>query len=151
MELPGLNYMLIGSYLGSLSEKRRVAVPKKFLLELGDSPIIAKWYEDCLILVSSKFWDSLFERLTGGKKAIGYGIRDIERFILGSAFEVDPDDQGRIIVPEILAEYAGLGKELVFTGLRDRIEIWPKDVWDARSQELAKTTKEYIENLANEK
>lgn len=151
MELPGLNHMLIGSYLGSLSEKRRVAVPKKFLLELGDSPIIAKWYEDCLILVSSKFWDSLFERLTGGKKAIGYGIRDIERFILGSAFEVDPDDQGRIIVPEILAEYAGLGKELVFTGLRDRIEIWPKDVWDARSQELAKTTKEYIENLANEK
>ena len=143
--------MLIGSYLGSLSEKRRVAVPKKFLLELGDSPIIAKWYEDCLILVSSKFWDSLFERLTGGKKAIGYGIRDIERFILGSAFEVDPDEQGRIIVPEILAEYAGLGKELVFVGLRDRVEIWPKDVWDTRSKALAKTTKEYIEKLADDK
>lgn len=143
--------MLIGSYLGNLSEKRRVAVPKKFLSELGESPIIAKWYEDCLILVSSGFWESLFERLTGGRKAIGYGIRNIERFILGSAFEVEPDDQGRIIVPEILAEYAGLERELVFAGLRDRIEIWPKDAWDTRSSELAKTTKEYIENLANEK
>ncbi|MFC1625549.1 division/cell wall cluster transcriptional repressor MraZ [Patescibacteria group bacterium] len=139
--------MLIGSYLGSLSERRRVAVPKKFLNEIGESPIIAKWYEDCLILVSSKFWDSLFERLTGGKKAIGYGIRDIERFILGSAFEAIADEQGRIIIPEILAKYANLGKELVFVGLKDRVEIWPKEIWDSRSSELAKSTKEYIESL----
>lgn len=131
-----------------MGEKRRVAVPKRFLSELGENPIIAKWYEDCLILVSAKFWDGLFERLTGGKKAIGYGVRDIERFILGSAFEVDPDDQGRVIVPEILAEYAHFEKDLVFVGLRDRIEIWPKRVWDAKSAELAKTTKEYIEGLA---
>lgn len=142
-----VNIMLIGSYLGSLSEKRRVAVPKKFLLELGKTPIIAKWYEDCLVLVSAEFWDELFERLTGGKRAIGYGVRDIERFILGSAFEVEPDEQGRIIVPEILAEYANLDKELVFVGLRDRVEIWHKETWDVRSSELAKTTKEYIESL----
>lgn len=139
--------MLIGSYISVLGEKRRVAVPKKFLSELGDNPIIAKWYEDCLILVSTGFWNELFERLTGGKKAIGYGVRDIERFILGSAFEVDPDDQGRIVVPEILAQYANFDKDLVFVGLRDRIEIWPKNVWDTKSAELAKTTKEYIESL----
>ena len=140
--------MLIGSYLGSLSEKRRVAVPKRFLQELGDKPIIAKWYEDCLVLVSTDFWNELFNRIIGGKKAISYGIRDIERFILGSAFEAIPDEQGRIIVPEILAKYARLVKDLVFVGLRDRIEIWPKEVWDKKSEELAMTTKEYIENLA---
>jgi MraZ protein len=140
--------MLLGSYLGSLSAKRRVAVPKKFLTELGEKPIIAKWYEDCLVLVSVAFWDSLFERLTGGKKAIGLGIRDIERFILGSAFETEPDGQGRIVIPEILTEYSGLGKELVFVGLKDRVEIWPKENWDKKSEGLAKTTKEYIEELS---
>lgn len=140
--------MLIGSYLGSLSDKRRVAVPKKFLAELGQNPILAKWYEDCLILVSSDFWDRLFDRLVGGKKTISYGVRDIERFILGSAFEAEPDDQGRIIIPEILSEYAGLEKDLIFIGLRDRVEIWPKGVWDKKSGELAKTTKDYIEVLA---
>src|SRR3989344_3066684 len=140
--------MLSGSYLGSLSEKRRVAVPKRFLQELGSLPIIAKWYEDCLVLVSSDFWNELFNRLTGGKKAISYGIRDIERFVLGSAFEVEPDEQGRIIIPEVLANYARLEKDIVFVGLRDRIEIWAKQIWDERTNELAMTTKEFIEKLA---
>ena len=144
--------MLIGSYLGVLSDRRRVAVPKKFLLELGSNPVIAKWYEDCLILVSSDFWEKLSVRLTGGKRATDLGVRDIERFVLGSAFETEPDEQGRIIVPEILASFARLEKEVCFVGLIDRVEVWPKSVWDEKSESLAKTTKEYIENLSkNEK
>lgn len=139
--------MLIGSYLGNLNEKRRAAVPKKFLLELGDKPILAKWYEDCLLLVSSGFWEKLFERLTGGKKVISYGVRDIERFILGSAFEVDPDEQGRIVIPEILSKYANFNKEIVFTGLYDRVEIWAVETWNKKTEELSKTTKEFIEKL----
>jgi MraZ protein len=144
--------MLIGSYLGNLSDARRVAVPKKFLKELGDNPILAKWYEDCLIMVSSEFWEKLLIRLTGGKKAISLGVRDIERFILGSAFETEPDGQGRIVIPELLSSYARLDKDLVFVGLVDRVEIWPKFEWDQKNMSLAKTTKEYIEELSkNEK
>lgn len=140
--------MLIGSYQTNLGDKRRVAVPKKFLVELGDKPILAKWYEDCLILVSSEFWQRLFERLTGGRKTISLGVRDIERFILGSAYETEPDRQGRIIIPEILSEYAKFKKELVFVGLVDRVEIWPKEVWDEKSKKLQLSTKEYIEKLS---
>lgn len=144
--------MLIGSYQGLLSEARRVAVPKKFIKELGQNPIVAKWYEDCLIIVSSGFWENLSKRLTGDKKTIDLGVRDIERFILGSAFETEPDDQGRIIIPEILSRYAKFDKDLVFVGLIDRVEIWPKNVWDEKSETLAKSTKDYIENLnKNEK
>jgi MraZ protein len=142
--------MLIGSYLGNISDARRVAVPKKFLKELGDKPVIAKWYEDCLILVSPDFWEKLLTRLTGGNKAINLGVRDIERFILGSAFETEPDEQGRVVIPEILAHYARLGKEGVFVGLGDRVEIWSKEAWDEKTQSLAKTTKEYIENIRND-
>lgn len=139
--------MLIGSYLGNISDARRVAVPKKFLKELGEKPVLAKWYEDCLILVSSNFWEDLLTRLTGGKKPADLGVREIERFILGSAFEIEPDEQGRIVIPEILASYAKLGKEAVFVGLMDRVEIWPKNIWDEKSATLATVTKEYIESL----
>jgi MraZ protein len=141
--------MLIGSYLGSLSEKRRVAVPKKFLSELGEKPIIAKWYEDCLILISSEFWNKLLVRLIGEQKIVNLGVRSIERFILGSAYELEPDDQGRIIIPEVLNKYAALDKEVVFVGLADRVEIWPKEIWDEKSTELSKVTKEYIEKISN--
>jgi MraZ protein len=140
--------MLIGSYAGSLNNKRRVAVPKKFINELGDKLILAKWYERCLVLVGFDFWERLLTRLTGGKKTASLGVRDIERFILGSAFESEPDKQGRIIIPEILTMYAKFKKELVFVGLGDRVEIWPKEVWDGLGKELVESTKAYIENLS---
>jgi len=139
--------MLIGSYSAVLSEKRRVAVPRKYLNELGDKPLVAKWYEDCLILVSNDFWEKLYLRLTGDRKNFTLGIREIERFILGSAFELDPDEQGRVVLPEILTKYANLDKDITFLGLSDRVEIWNKDLWEERVGKLEKITKEYIENI----
>jgi len=139
--------MLIGSYLGNLGEKHRTAIPKKFLDEIGSDVVIAKWYEGCLILVGAKFWNEILGRLTEGTTGLKLGIRDIERFILGSAFETEPDVQGRIIVPEMLVQYANLEKDLVYVGLINRIEIWNKEIWDAKSSELAKTTKEFIEGI----
>lgn len=146
-----LKLMLIGSYISLLGEKRRTAIPKKFLDELGPKLVLAKWYEDCLILVSFNFWEKLLERLTGGSKVASLGVRDIERFILGSAFEVEPDDQGRIVLPEILAGYANLEKELVFLGLGDRVEIWDKETWEIKANEVAKTTKEFVEKIADDR
>ena len=142
--------MLIGSYLGLLGEKRRTAVPKRFLDELGEKLVIAKWYDGCLVLVSESFWEALLNRLTGGSRVASLGVRDIERFILGSAFEVTPDNQGRIIIPEILAGFAGLENELVFLGLGDRVEIWGRKIWEEKSGKIAETTRDYIENLAKD-
>ena len=143
--------MLIGSYLSILGEKRRTAIPKKFLDELGNELVLAKWYEDCLVLVNKNFWNGLLDRLTGGSKVASLGVRDIERFILGSAFDIEPDDQGRIVVPEVLAKFAGFGNELIFIGLGDRVEVWNKETWEIKEKEVAKTSKEYIEKLANER
>jgi MraZ protein len=138
--------MLIGNYSAVLSDSRRVAVPKKLFSELGERPVLAMWYEDCLILVPNSFWSNLSKELVGNRNK-DFGVRDIERFILGSAFETEPDDQGRIIIPEALSHYANLQKDLVFLGLVDRVEIWPKDVWDEKSKNLQKVTREYIDNL----
>jgi len=143
--------MLIGNYQAVLSDARRVAVPKKLFNELGENPVLAMWYEDCLILVKNSFWSTLSKELVGGRNK-DFGVRDIERFILGSAFETEPDEQGRIIIPEPLSNYAKLEKDLVFLGLVDRVEIWPKVIWDVKSKNLQKITKEYIDNLMkNEK
>lgn len=141
--------MIIGNYLGMMSDARRIAVPKKFLVELGDQPIIAKWYEDCLLLVGNNFWEKLGKRLIGERQNFDLGIRDIERFVLGSAFETDPDEMGRVIIPESLSKYAKLEKEIIFVGLLDRVEIWNKTIWDLKSRGLEKVTREYIENLSN--
>lgn len=140
--------MILGSYYALMGDKRRVAIPKKFLDELGNAIILSKWYEGSLILAKTDYWQKIFARLTGDSKVINLGVRDIERFVLGSAFEVEPDAQGRIIIPEDLAVYAGFTKGVTFIGLGDRVEVWSEEIWKEKTKSIEMTTREYIEELA---
>ena len=140
--------MLLGTYFGVLSPKRRTAVPSTFRKLLGDRLIIAKWYEECLVLVSESLWSALLKRLTAKAETITASVRDTDRFILGSAYEVLPDDQGRVVIPEFLASYAHLGDEIVFLGLGDRIEIWNREKWKEREILISKNASQLLENLA---
>jgi len=143
--------MLIGTYFSALSEKRRSAVPKKFLQELGKKLIIAKWYEGCLVLVGMEAWQVLLNKLTGKSEIITAPVRDTDRFILGSAYGLDPDDQGRVIIPKNLSEYAGLGEKLVYIGLGNRVEIWDEDKWNEHDKFVSSHAGEFVEELANAK
>lgn len=143
--------MLIGSYSGILSPKRRTAVPKKFLRDLGSSFIIAKWYEGCLVIVGKNLWEVLLERVSPRGSAVTGPVRDTDRFIMGSAFEVVPDAQGRIVIPGALASYANLSEKVVFLGLRDRVEVWDEEVWAKREAEIASRAAQLIEKLAEER
>lgn len=144
-------FMLLGTYYGVLSPKRRTAVPASFRKLLGETLIIAKWYEECLVLVSVSEWDALLKRLTANVGTVTAPVRDTDRFILGSAFSLTADEQGRVVIPEILATYAGLGTEIAFLGLGDRVEIWNKENWGKREKLIAQNASQLLENVANEK
>jgi MraZ protein len=40
------------------------------------------------------------------------------------------DPQGRIKIPQNLADYAGINKDIVLVGVSERIEIWDKVKWE---------------------
>ena len=143
--------MLLGSYFGRISHKRRIAVPQKLRASLGESFILAKWYEGCLILVSETGWEALLKRLTGTTELVTKTVRDTDRFILGTAYEMVPDDQGRIVIPGSLAEHAGLTGNVRFVGLMDRVEIWDEIKWLEKEKEVAKNASEIFEKMAKNK
>lgn len=142
--------MLLGQFEAQVIGGNRVAVPKKFREELGSNLVVAKWYENCLVLVSSKQWTKLLARLTGKSEMITQTVREIDRFILGSAFEMNTDSQGRVVLPPSLVSFAGLDDKVVFLGLGDRVEIWNKNNWLKQEKEVAGKSAEMIEKLAEE-
>jgi MraZ protein len=142
--------MLIGSFIGVLGQKRRTAIPRKFINDLGTELIIAKWYEGCLILVGKGTWEALLKRLTSKIEIITKPVRDTDRFILGSAFEITPDSQGRVVIPPLLASYANLKDSLVFIGLGDRVEIWDEEAWRQKEKNVTEHAAEYIDELVNQ-
>jgi len=140
--------MLIGQYSSKLTDKNRIAVPKKIRDEVGDEMVIAKWYEGCLVLVSKEKWQNLINRLVGFGKIIISPVRDIDRFIMASAFEVSLDRQGRFVLPEELRKYANVLDEVVFIGLGDRVEIWAIEAWSKLEEISESKAAAAIEKIA---
>ena len=138
--------ILVGQYESFVTEKGRVAVPKKFREILGTDLIVSRWYEGCLVLVSRPEFENLLSKVGFNAKYATKPVRDTDRFILSSAFEVVLDKQGRFVVPKLLRQFANLANETVFLGLGDRIEIWDKTKWVAKEVDIAKEASEILES-----
>ena len=52
--------------------------------------------------------------------------------------EVSFDALGRILVPEYLKQYARLTREVIITGVQNRLELWDKEAWNEYKKALEK-------------
>lgn len=119
--------MLMGEYQHNMDLKGRVTVPSKFREDLGDKFYIFKGFDGCLYVQSSEQWGEFVEKVS--KMPMSKG-REIQRFFFAGAAEVEPDKQGRILIPQNLREHAGLEKEITVIGAAVRAEIWDTATWN---------------------
>lgn len=118
--------MLIGQYEHNLDVKGRMNFPVKFREDLGERFILTKGADGCLNVYSFEEWQSLAEKvkhLPESKASL------LKRFFFSGAVELEPDKQGRIVVPQHLRSFASLEKEVVVAGVMDKVEIWDKSRW----------------------
>jgi MraZ protein len=132
---------LIGEYRGKIIAGHRVALPAQFRKQIGKEFIITKGYEGCLLIVPAASWNTLVEPMQS-RSFLDRNVRDSLRFLVGSAFDMDADGQGRIVVPEALRLYSQIqfvekkDAEVVFVGLVNWIEVWERSKWQARTAYL---------------
>ena len=137
--------MLTGEFNHSIDSKGRLIIPSKLRESLGEHFVITKGMDGCLFLHPDKEWEAFEDKLRTlpltNKKA-----RDFKRFFLGSAVEGELDKQGRVLISSSLREHAGLEKEVVLAGVLDKVEIWNKETWEARTAEI----EDDIEDIASD-
>lgn len=121
--------MFMGEYNHSIDAKGRLIIPSKFRDMLGDEFVVTKGLEGCLFVFEKYDFESFMDKLNE-KSDLEAKVRKIKRFFISGAQEMEPDKQGRMLVPPTLREYAGLEKEVVFAGVGGHIEIWDKSKWD---------------------
>lgn len=139
--------MLIGEFRNKLADGFRVAFPKKFREGLGERLILTQGYEGCLIAVSPQAWDQLVADAAAGP-FVSQSVRDTTRFLMGSAAEVELDEQGRFVIPENLREAAGIKDEVAFLGLGRWVEIWDQHTWSERKRYIKEHGSEIAEKLS---
>ena len=119
----------MGEYNHSIDAKGRLIIPSKFRDTLGDEFVVTKGLEGCLFVFEKYDFETFMDKLNE-KSDLEAKVRKIKRFFISGAQEMEPDKQGRMLVPPVLREYAGLEKEVVFAGVGGHIEIWDKAKWE---------------------
>ena len=118
--------MLIGQYQHNIDAKNRVIVPAKFREDLGERFYVTKGLDGGLFVLSEEGWKRLQDKIVAMPMS---KARQLQRFFFSGAAEVEPDKQGRILIPQPLRDYASIEKDVTFIGTGDRAEIWSTECW----------------------
>ncbi|MDE6704511.1 MAG: division/cell wall cluster transcriptional repressor MraZ [Treponemataceae bacterium] len=129
--------LLIGEYRNTLDEKGRILFPSKLRAALTqDSLIIAKSLDKSLWLYTPEYWTELKTKLMENTSLFSRQGRMLRDRLLGMAQVVEFDKAGRISVPQILREYAGLTKECVIIGVDRYVELWDAEAYRKNVEEF---------------
>ncbi|MCR1839681.1 division/cell wall cluster transcriptional repressor MraZ [Murimonas intestini] len=121
--------MFMGEYNHTIDTKGRLIIPSKFREELGEEFVVTKGLDGCLFVFPEHEWNTFEEKLKS-LPLTNKSARQFSRFFVAGAAPCEVDKQGRILLPGTLREFAGLEKDVVLTGMLNRIEIWSKVKWD---------------------
>jgi MraZ protein len=90
--------------------------------------------EKCLLLYPIAAWEEIESKLAA-LPSFNPAARRIQRLLIGHATEVEFDSQGRILLPPLLREYAGLTKRMMLVGQGKKFELWDEEHWQQRRNE----------------
>lgn len=118
--------MLFGQHSCVIDEKGRVSFPSKMRDKMNGDFVVTRWLDGCLVALP----ESEMERLEAILKEKGMAdARQLRRFFYSSAAEAQPDKQGRILIPQVLRQHAGLNKDVTIIGAGAYAEIWDTETW----------------------
>ena len=122
---------MTGTYEHSIDAKGRLFIPAKLREELGVTFYLAMGVDECLAIYPQETWNRFTEKFASLPMSQSAAMRPL----FANASKCELDSQGRIVIPQKLRKYAGLGKDAVIIGVNDRAEIWSAETWNAREEE----------------
>src|SRR3990167_10980933 len=104
----------------AVDDKGRIAIPARYrdLIsnEAGGVLVVTIDTEErCLLLYPYPQWEQIEQKLED-LPSFHPATRRIQRLLIGHATEVEVDRSGRILIPTLLREYAGLGQTVMLVG-----------------------------------
>ena len=143
-----------GQYQTTMDDKGRFALPAKLRSiknsdgspRLSEDLILTKGLEGCLSLYPDKEWEAVQERLS----SLNFTQKDFRYFsrrFYSAAAVVNPDKNGRILIPANLIAEASLTKELMIIGVNSSIEIWHPERFRYYLEQFSGSYEEVSERL----
>jgi MraZ protein len=126
---------LTGTYPCNLDDKRLIALPRAMRDQLGegDTVLVSPGPDHCLWVTNQDHLERLAKRLETSQ-AREHEVRSFRRLYFAQTEKVSLSAEGRIVIPERLAQFAGLHQEVVLIGIDDHFELWDVARWRQYTQ-----------------
>jgi len=138
--------MFFGEFEYKIDEKGRVPIPPRFRSQLKEGVVLTPGIEKCVDVYSLSEWKKLADTLTTGSITRSK-LRRLNRAIFATAFRLNIDGQGRIALPTLLRQYAGIEGRVVIAGVNNRLELWNKERWESEKAISQEQAWQIIESL----
>ena len=120
--------MFLGTHAPRRDDKGRLVLPAKFREALAPGLVLTKGQDRSIVVWPATEFTAYAARL-GEASRSDEKVRAYLRVLFSSAFDEQPDKQGRITLPPVLREYAGLDRDVVVVGNGQTVEIWDAAAW----------------------
>ncbi len=125
--------MFLGEYTHTLDAKGRLTIPARMREELAQGLVLTRGHDPCLAVFPRPLWEEI-SRKAAAMPTTSAAARAFNRQFFSRAFEVTPDQMGRILIPTPLREYADIREQAIIVGANAYIEIWSPERWAEQSQ-----------------
>jgi MraZ protein len=127
---------LTGTFAANLDDKRMLLLPRAIRDQLGscDTLLISPGSDQCLWITNQTHLDRLADRLERSP-AHELDVRTFRRLYFAQTEKAGMTDDGRLAVPDRLAQFAGLHQEVLLIGIDDHFEIWDAANWRRYTQQ----------------
>lgn len=145
----------IGSYLHSVDDKSRLALPKPFreivgVKREGREPqmVLARGFNSCIFAFPTEAWPR-FEKILREQPMNDPNALSFVREMAGMMRPVSVDTVGRIVLPQQLQERAGIdkGQDVLILGMLWYFEIWSPQRYETYIQSADGTYEERASKL----
>ncbi len=131
-------FFFSGSSVAKLDEKGRFVLPQEMrygLVEEGKCEfVIGLGLGGCLAIYRKTVIDKIVQRFQKMQHMAQY--QKFFTLFFSTLHPTECDKIGRISLPATLKSAVGIQKEIVVAGVMDKIELWPKEVYDENLRKL---------------
>jgi transcriptional regulator MraZ len=127
--------MFLGQYQHNLDDKGRLMIPARYRELLAAGAFVTQGFDKCLMVMTDNYFKLVYDRINAMNLADG-SARLLRRLILSSAYPVEVDKVGRILVPQNLRQVIMLENEAIVAGQGEYFEVWNPAAWNDQMAQL---------------
>jgi MraZ protein len=144
-----------GTFEHTLDAKHRLTIPSKFRAALAGGVVLAASPETTetaprsMSIWKPETYDEYTTAALAGISPLSPKARDLKRFFFNYSHDTELDSAHRVMVPPMLMEYAGLGKDVVVTGSGECLEVFDRTAYAGYSNDVLTRVPEIAASLGD--